>query len=305
MARVDADDVVAVLTEMLTRCMVDPVGQEALIGFAKERTGIGVRSITRQIKEARRTRQEAQAEADRERRLAERGDPRPLLPVPGALGEYLPVMDTLNSVLAKSRHRIPPARNMEGALVCVRLVRIPGTHAFVSANEGSDISTEAPEQWSIHVMSDAEVEELIERHIEFTDGERAVHLPAPFVRHYQRRDDGALPFAAAIATLPITSADGHLICADGLDHKRGIVFNVDPTLMKSLPGRLSYDRETAGDALRFLLTEWLCDVATDFTGKCTLVALALTIIERSLLDERPTFFVTAGRRGGGKTTALT
>jgi hypothetical protein len=153
-------------------------------------------------------------------------------------------------------------------------------------------------------MSDAEVEELIERHIEFTDGEQAVHLPAPFVRHYQRRDDGALPFIAAIATLPIASADGYLICADGLDHERGIVFNVDLTLTKSLPDRLSCDRETVGDALRFLLTEWLCDVATDFTGKYTLVALALTVIERSLLDERPTFFVTAGRRGGGKTTAL-
>jgi hypothetical protein len=125
MAKVDAGDVVTVLTEMLIRAEVDPVEQEALIGFAKERTGIGVRSITRQIKEARQTRQEEQAEADRDRRLAERGDPRPLLPVPGALGEYLPVMDTLNSVLAQSRDRIPPARNMEGALVCVRLVRIP------------------------------------------------------------------------------------------------------------------------------------------------------------------------------------
>ncbi len=304
MAKVDAGDVITVLTDMLTRAEVDPVEQESLIDFAKERTGIGVRSITRHIKEARKNRQEEQAEADRERRLAERGDPRPLLPVPSAVGEYLPVMDTLNSVLAKSRDRIPPARNMEGNLVCVRLVRIPGTHAFVSANEGSDVSTEAPEQWAIHVMSDTEVEELIERHIEFTDGEHAVHLPPAFVRHYQRRYDGALPFVAAIATLPITSGDGRLICADGLDHERGIVFNVDPKLMKSLPDRLSCDRETVGDALRFLLTEWLCDVETDFAGKCTLVALALTVIERSLLDERPTFFVTAGRRGGGKTTAL-
>jgi hypothetical protein len=32
--------------------------------------------------------------------------------------------------------------------------------------------------------------------------------------------------------------------------------------------------------------------------------LGLTIIERSVLPERPAFFVTAGRRGGGKTTAL-
>ena len=57
--------------------------------------------------------------------------------------------------------------------------------------------------------------------------------------------------------------------------------------------------------MRFLCDEWLCDVATDYAGKCTLIAAALTVIERSLLPDRPAFFVTAGRRGGGKTTTLT
>ena len=47
-------------------------------------------------------------------------------------------------------------------------------------------------------------------------------------------------------------------------------------------------------AMQFLCEEWLCDVATDYAGKCTIIAAALTIIERSLLDERPAFFVTAG-----------
>ena len=32
-------------------------------------------------------------------------------------------------------------------------------------------------------------------------------------------------------------------------------------------------------------------------GKCTIIAAALTVIERSLLPDRPAFFVTAGRRG--------
>src|SRR5678815_1709371 len=56
--------------------------------------------------------------------------------------------------------------------------------------------------------------------------------------------------------------------------------------------------------MKFLTDEWLCDVATDYRGKCTIIAIALTIIERSLLDSRPTFFITAGRRGSGKTTVL-
>ena len=57
--------------------------------------------------------------------------------------------------------------------------------------------------------------------------------------------------------------------------------------------------------MKYLTDEWLCDVATDYAGKCTIIAAALTIIQRSLLDSRPTFFVTAGRRGSGKTTVLT
>jgi hypothetical protein len=48
----------------------------------------------------------------------------------------------------------------------------------------------------------------------------------------------------------------------------------------------------------------LVDVKTDYAGKASLIAAALSIIERSLLPNRPAFFVTAGRRGSGKTTAL-
>jgi hypothetical protein len=56
------------------------------------------------------------------------------------------------------------------------------------------------------------------------------------------------------------------------------------------------------EALRFLVEEWLCDVAAGFAGRIVLLAYALAIIERVLLPERPAFFVTAGQRGGGKTT---
>jgi len=56
--------------------------------------------------------------------------------------------------------------------------------------------------------------------------------------------------------------------------------------------------------MSWLVDEWLVDVATDYPGKCVLIATALTILERLLLPERPAVFVTAGQRGGGKTTAL-
>jgi hypothetical protein len=56
--------------------------------------------------------------------------------------------------------------------------------------------------------------------------------------------------------------------------------------------------------ISFWRTNGFIDVATDTDGKCVLLAYALSIIERVLFPERPVFFVTAGQRGGGKTTAV-
>jgi hypothetical protein len=56
--------------------------------------------------------------------------------------------------------------------------------------------------------------------------------------------------------------------------------------------------------MRFLTDEWLCDVATDYPGKCTIIAATCMILERALLLERPVVFVTAGHRACGKTTTL-
>jgi hypothetical protein len=74
--------------------------------------------------------------------------------------------------------------------------------------------------------------------------------------------------------------------------------------MDLLPRPENCTEAAVAEAMRFLCDEWLCDVAADYVGKCVLLAAALSIIERSLLPDRPVFFVTAGRRGSGKTTAL-
>lgn len=165
----------------------------------------------------------------------------------------------------------------------------------------------APEQWVLHRMNEIEVAELIEQHIDYVDEDgRSVHLPMQFVRHYLQRFDDVLPTVVAIATLPIVLADGALLAPDDeLDRLRGIIFKVPKELRDILPRRADCDADAVRKAMRFLTDDWLCDVATDYAGKCTLIAAALTIIERSLLPDRPAFFVTAGRRGGGKTTTLT
>lgn len=163
-----------------------------------------------------------------------------------------------------------------------------------------------PEQWVLSKMSEMEVAEMIEEHIDYyvedEDGNRrSVHLPTPFVRHFMRRHDGALPTVVAIATAPIVLADGGLLAPDGLDRDRGIIFVVQEELRMAIPQREGCTRDAVKAAMGFLCDEWLVDVATtDYAGKCTIIAAALTLIERSLLADRPCFFVTAGRRGGAR-----
>jgi hypothetical protein len=167
----------------------------------------------------------------------------------------------------------------------------------------------APEQWALVKMNEMETAEMIERHIDYIKvnektGDRSVHLPTQFVRHYMNRDDGVLPTVVAVATLPIVLADGGLLAPDGLDRSRGVIFEIPKEVRAIIPGSKDYTKAAVRQAMEFLCDTWLCDVATDWSGKCTVIAAALTLIERSLLGERPAFFVTAGRRGGGKTTLL-
>jgi hypothetical protein len=159
-------------------------------------------------------------------------------------------------------------------------------------------------------MTVEEAAEEIERQIDYVDVKgRSVHLPTQFVRHYMRRDDGALPTVVAVATAPIVLADGGVLALEkdnDLDLERGIEFHIPPEVMALLPKRKECTPNAVAEAMKFLTDEWLCDVLTNrYEDKCIVVAAALTLIERSLLPDRPVFFVTAGRRGSGKTTLLT
>jgi hypothetical protein len=166
-------------------------------------------------------------------------------------------------------------------------------------------SLPTPNQWVIKRMSIEECAEMIERHIDFVDDYgRSVHLPTMFVRHFRERNDGALPTVVAVSTLPLVLANGHLLAEDKFDQLRGIDFRIQPEVAATLPRPGSVTDDDVRKAMTFLTEVWLVDVATGYIGKCTIIAAGLTLIERSLLDQRPTFWVTAGRRGGGKTTTL-
>jgi hypothetical protein len=124
--------------------------------------------------------------------------------------------------------------------------------------------------------------QLIERHIEFyrvdaKGNERTVALNPVFVRHYMHCRDSKLPVVTTIVTSPLVLPNGELLATQGLDRKRGIVFRLQPELVALLPTSEECTLSEVTKAMRFLTDEWLCDVATDYSGKCVIIAAALTI----------------------------
>jgi hypothetical protein len=168
----------------------------------------------------------------------------------------------------------------------------------------------APEQLILKPLNEMELAELIEKHIEYFEenenDRRTVRLPAHFIKHYLTRDDGdeGLPIVSSISQLPIVLPNGEILSGRGLNRKYGIIFRVPAELDALIPKREACTKDEVGRAMRFLTDEWLCDVATDYAGKAMIIAATMMILERALLPERPAVFVTAGHRGGGKTTTL-
>jgi hypothetical protein len=309
LAKSSNEEAAATFVSVLLAADLDADEIERLRDIAATHSGVGKRALDAKLKHARREQAERQAKAERTRRIAERRDPRPQLSVPTADAEWLPQMQALNEVLGRSHDPEPPMRDAQGFVVQVRVRRVPKLHLVTAlgSNECDNSETRLPaaEQPLLTRLDEIALAELIERHIEYVDvNGRPVHLPAPFVKHYLVRSDAALPVATGVATLPIALPDGRLLSGQGLDRNRGIVFRVPPELEALLPEPAHCTPEAVADAMSFLTHEWLCDLAADYTGRCVVIACALTILERLLLRERPAFFVVAGQRGGGKTTTV-
>ena len=305
------DEVVGKFIDLVLQADLDAVELEQLLGLTAERSGLGPRVIARTLKGARAKAAEKNREQERKRRQAERTDPRPAVQAPAIDAPWLPQMQLLDDVLGSVDAAEPPMRNSEGMLTQCRMRTPTAMYAFTSnAANGEEGEKNAklppPNQHLLTVLSEPESAELIERHIDFIDGTgRSVHLAQPFVRHYMQRNGGALPIVRAIATLPLVLTNGGVLAEPGLNRECGIVFRLEPGIVALMPSPEDCGNDEVAAAMHFLCEEWLVDVATTYAGKCILIASALTIIERTLFPDRPAFFVTAGRRGGGKTTAMT
>jgi hypothetical protein len=199
---------------------------------------------------------------------------------------------------------IPPTRHIENELNCVRCTVIPGTHAFSS--DGKD-APPAP-QWNICKLDNCDAALLLEKHIDFINTDPAlphlgesVQCPPAFVNQYRQWHESTLPKLVAVSPLPLVLGKGEILAPRGLDRLRGIAFIIDEKLRECLPTGRVRDNAQVAAALDFLVNEWLVDVKCSFIGKCTAIALVLTIIERSLLEKRPVGFIDAPGAEHGKT----
>ena len=243
--------------------------------------------------------------------MASNAEGRIIRPRPEPDGELLPTVEFLDQLLASDQQEEPPMRDASGNLVEVR-VREPwalhqltadGTNAAAKDTE----KIKAPAEPGLVQLTPTGIELLLEEYVCW-----AVHkiktsyfgaLPRPFIDALNQYSPSSIPVARLINTTPLVSMSGNIIDGVGLDRDTGLVHRIDPLLRACLLTDPPSERDVRV-ALNFLFGEWLTDVALDDVGKCIVVMLALTLIERALLPERPAFFVTAGQRGGGKTTLV-
>lgn len=313
-AAIDAAPAERAVAVFVTLCLAGDLNDDEIDQLTEQvasRAGVSKRTVTRAWKAAQEKRQSQRAREAADRRAANRRDPRPAIEAPMGDAPWLPVMTTLNEVLGSSAAPEPPMRDIDGYACEVRKRPVIGLHTLTAGGANGEKKTEdrlpPPEQPLLTRLTETELAEVIERHIDFftvtSDGdERSVHLAGPFVRHYHRRSDKVLPTVQAVATLPMVLPNGEVLTGRGLDRKHATVFRVSAELDRVMPRADECDDRAVAEAMRFLADDWLADVATDYAGKCIAIALVGTLIERLLLDCRPAFFISAGQRGSGKTT---
>jgi hypothetical protein len=138
MAKAKPSDVVKVFVTLAVLADLDKEETERLRNEAAKSSGIGKRTIMDMLNEAQFEHRHKRARENRERKLAERNDPRPQIASPLGDAPWLPEMGVINEVIGASTASHPPSRDIEGVTAVTGQVAVPGTHAFESANREED-----------------------------------------------------------------------------------------------------------------------------------------------------------------------
>ena len=300
-----------VVDEAMAILAISELEPDELASFAltvANAAGTSVPAVKARIAKEQRERARAQRDAD----LHAEADGRIVRLRPEPDGELTPTVTFVDELLASDTSEEPPMRDASGELVEVRVQEPWALHELNSdttnntAADGGDVM-KAPAEPALVRLTPVAVNMVIERRVRWLvvtmHKEYFGQLPKSHIDALMQLSPSSLPVARAINTAPLISTSGTVIDGAGLDRKTGLVHRIDPLLRACLPRRAPTEQDVR-DALTFLLREWLVDVALDDVGKCEAIMLAMTLIERALLTERPAFFVVAAQRGGGKTTLV-
>jgi hypothetical protein len=284
---------------------------DEFIRFISKTTGVGIRPLSARIKKESKERDSKARKASIEASMGSAAGGRIIRPRPEPDAELLPIVSFLDELLANDHNEEPPMRNASGALVRVEEKEPWALHQLTSDGANAEEESEqiTPPAEPIWVgLTATGVELLLESYVAWVVVRKNgttyfAALPKPFIVALMEYPNSAIPVVRAINTSPLVTISGRVIDGVGLDRAAGLFHRIDPALRVCLPDGEPTD-EQIKQSLSFLLDDWLVDVALDAVGKCVAILLALTLLERVLLPERPAFFVTAGQRGGGKTTLV-
>jgi hypothetical protein len=125
---------VETLAQMIVWAELDEIELTELIEKATRQARVGVKPTRSKIKAALEAHRRSAAKEAKERRLAERNDPRPQVPCPPLDAPWLSEMGSINEVLAGTATASRPRRNIDDGLTRGRKFPVPKTHPFISAS---------------------------------------------------------------------------------------------------------------------------------------------------------------------------
>jgi hypothetical protein len=132
MAAATDADVVKTLVRLVITAEVSDDELEVLRDDASKRSGINKRTVSKMLRAARQEHIARHRQQERERRLIERNDPRPVVASPYEEAPWLPQMEVLNDVIGGTSARHPAVRDIDGTSASTGNVAVPATHAFTS-----------------------------------------------------------------------------------------------------------------------------------------------------------------------------
>jgi hypothetical protein len=138
MQQATAIDAAKVFVELAVTADLDPDEIEQLIDEAAKRSGTKKTTIKVMLNKRLQQHADRQAKQEKQRRAAQRNDPRPQIHNPDVDAPWLPVMKELNDVLGASLDAKPPSRNVDNNITRSGKMIIPQMHAFATTNEEND-----------------------------------------------------------------------------------------------------------------------------------------------------------------------